>query len=105
MKSPSTADAGASNPEAAADPDRPPLLSIDSAIFKEVRVSLEAKLGQATLSVEDLLALRPGSTVKLDTRTSELVEVHLNNALVARGEIVAIGDQFGIRLVEIAKLP
>ena len=79
----------------------PPLVSLDSAIFRDVKVTLEAKLGEVTLSVEELLALKSGEVVKLDARLNDLVELRLNKGLVARGEIVAVEDQFGVRIVEI----
>lgn len=79
-----------------------PLVSLDSAIFKDVRVALQASLGQASLTVQELLALKAGSILKLDLKVNELVELHLNNSLVARGEIVAVDNNFGLRIVEIA---
>jgi flagellar motor switch protein FliN/FliY len=80
------------------------LLSIDSAIFRDVRVVLRARLGEATLSVEELLALKAGSVVTLETALNEPIELRLNDALVARGEIVAVGDSFGVRIVEVAQI-
>ena len=91
-------------PSDAARTAGPQLLSIDSAIFKDVRVSLRARLGETSLSVEDLLSLKAGSVVTLDTRLNDLVELRLNDNLVARGEIVAIDDKYGIRIVEIAQI-
>ena len=81
-----------------------PLLFIDSTIFKDVRVSLQAKLGQVTLTVADLLALKAGSVVKLDLQMNELIELRLNESVVARGEIVAVDDNFGVRIVEVAHI-
>ena len=81
-----------------------PLVSIDSAIFKDVNVELQAKLGAITLSVGELLALRSGSVVKLDMQMNDLIELRLNQSLVARGEIVAVDDNFGVRIVEVAKI-
>ena len=81
-----------------------PLLFIDSMIFKDVRVALQAKLGQATLTVADLLALKSGSVVKLNLRMNELIELRLNDSVVARGEIVAVDDSFGVRIVEVAQI-
>lgn len=81
----------------------PPLLSIDSALFNDVRVALRVRLGDVTLSVKELLALKSGSTLKLDLKMSDLVELRLNDALIARGEIVAVDDNFGVRIVEIAQ--
>lgn len=81
-----------------------PLLFIDSMIFKDVRVALQAKLGQARLTVADLLALKAGSVVKLDMQMNELIELRLNESVVARGEIVAVDDSFGVRIVEVAQI-
>jgi len=83
-------------------PGTPPL-SINSAVFSDVKVSLKAKLGDVTLTIQELLALKSGSTLKLDLKLNDLVELHLNDALVARGEIVAVDDNFGVRIVEIAQ--
>ncbi|HEY5723955.1 MAG TPA: FliM/FliN family flagellar motor switch protein [Allosphingosinicella sp.] len=81
-----------------------PLLSIESAIVKNVRVSLHARLGKVEMSIEELLALEAGSVLTLDLRMNELVELILDDQPVARGEIVAVDDNFGIRIVEIAEL-
>lgn len=86
-------------------PKGPPLVSLDSVVFKDVRVPLEAALGQATMTVEDLLALKAGSVVKLELKMNDLVELRLNQSVVARGEIVAVDDHFGIRIVEVGKAP
>lgn len=90
--------------EPAAELKGPPLVSMDSAIFREVRVALKARLGDVTVTVEELLALRNGSVLKLDRTMSELVDLYLNDAVVARGEIVAVDDNFGVRILEIAPL-
>ena len=84
--------------------DAAPLVDIGSDILKDVQVSLQASLGGAELSVQELLELKAGSVVKLDLQVNDLVELKLKGALIARGEIVAVGDQFGIRIVEIGKI-
>lgn len=84
------------------DPSTPPLVSLDAALFSGVNVKLDARLGSASMTVQDVLALRAGGVVTLDAQLDDLVEIHLNGALVGRGEIVAVGDSFGVRLVEIA---
>ena len=78
------------------------LLSIDSAVFNDVRVAVRVRLGEIDLSSQELLALKAGSVVKLDSKMSDLIELRLNDTLVARGEIVAVDDHFGVRIVEIA---
>lgn len=78
------------------------LLSAGSALLGDVAVTLHARLGSVDMTIADLLALRSGSVLELKTRLSEPVELYLNEALVALGEIVAVDDRFGIRIIEIA---
>ena len=78
------------------------LVPINSELLGGVRVSLEARLGQTGMTVEGLMALKKGAVVTLDTSLADHVDLHLNGALVARGEIVAVGDHYGVRIVEIA---
>lgn len=78
------------------------LLSAGSPLLGDVAITLQARLGSVDMTLADLLALRGGSVLELKTRLSEPVELYLNDALVARGEIVAVDDKFGIRIVEIA---
>jgi flagellar motor switch protein FliN/FliY len=78
-------------------------LSLDAALLRDVPVQLQATLGEASMVIETLLALRAGSIVKLDLKVNDLIDLRLNNALVARGEIVAVDDHFGVRIVEIAQ--
>lgn len=80
----------------------PPLVSLDAAIFREVRVALKVTLGEVSMTVDELLALSSGTTLKLDRQLNEPVELHLNGALVGRGQIVAVDDNFAIRLTEVA---
>jgi flagellar motor switch protein FliN/FliY len=90
-------------PDEAAPSTGQPLISLDPALFKDVRVVLQASLGEMTLSIGELLALRTGSVLKLETVMSEAIEIRLNEAVVAWGEIVAVDDNFGVRIVEIAQ--
>ncbi|MCA8254352.1 FliM/FliN family flagellar motor switch protein [Burkholderia sp. AU31624] len=69
----------------------------------DVIVSLDVHLGSGTLAVKELLALQSGSVVTLDRLIDDCVDVRLNERTVARAEIVAVGDQFGIRIVEIVE--
>ncbi|WGS41638.1 flagellar motor switch protein FliN [Burkholderia sp. JSH-S8] len=72
-------------------------------LVHDVAVSLDIHLGSSALSVGDLMALQPGSVVTLDRRIDDCVEVRLNGRTVARAEIVAVDDQFGIRIVDIVQ--
>lgn len=79
-----------------------PVITIDSELFGDVDVSVQAVLGQGRLTVRSLLDLREGALVDLDTPLDGVVDLNVNGKLVARGEIVAVGDRFGVRITELA---
>jgi flagellar motor switch protein FliN len=85
-----------------AAPSGAPLVNLDSAIFKDVSVTLQAKLGEVSLTVAELLALRTGEVLKLDLQLESPIELRLNQSTVALGEIVAVDDHFGVRITEIS---
>lgn len=87
-----------------ADAEPKPLVGIESAIFKDVSVELQARLGAVSLSIGELLALKSGSVLKLDVKLNDPIELRLNQTLVARGEIVAVDDNFGVRLTEVSEI-
>ena len=64
-----------------------------------VRISME--VGSAEISVRDLLDLRQGAVVELERQAGEPLDVLVNGSLVARGEVVVVNDQLGIRLTEL----
>jgi len=72
-------------------------------LIDQVEVTLEAYLGKAQLAIADVRTLKPDSVVTLDASLGAAVELRLNGAVVARGELVAVGDKFGVRLIEIGK--
>lgn len=91
-----------SDPPSAAALDNELLIAPDSALLREVEVTLQARLGALVMPVAELMELRQGSVLALAVRLDEPIDLLLNDALVARGEIVAVDDRFGIRIVEIA---
>lgn len=76
---------------------------IDIALLGDVEIALEARLGEATLTISDLTALKSGSVVILDRSLADHADIYLNGKMIARGEIVAVDKSFGIRITEIAK--
>ena len=78
------------------------LTPINSELFRGVHVSLEARLGQAVMTVEEMMALKPGSIIPLETSLADHLELYLNGTLIARGEVVAVGDNYGLRIIDIA---
>ena len=94
------ADTGSEAPQAPQTGTR-----IGSEVLRGVRVSLVARLGEAGMTVEEMMSLKSGAVVTLGTALSDHVDLYLNDSLVARGEIVAVGDKFGVRIVEISQKP
>ena len=70
--------------------------------LKEVDVRLSVELGRTDMKLKDVLALSEDSVVMLERLTDELLDVHVNGKLIARGEIIAQGNRFGLRIVEMA---
>mgnify|MGYP000553028531 CR=1 FL=1 len=71
-------------------------------LLREVDVRLSVELGKADMKLKDVLTLGEESVVMLDRLTDELLDVMVNGKLIARGEIVAEGNRFGLRIVEMA---
>ena len=59
------------------------------------------EIGRARLPLRQLLALTPGTVIELDRTLGEPVDVLVNGKLVAKGQVVTIGDEFGVRLSQI----
>jgi flagellar motor switch protein FliN/FliY len=68
----------------------------------DVSVSVTAELGRTTMTIGDTLELRPGSIVPLHRMTGEPIDLLVNGRPIARGEVVVVDDQFGIRVTEVA---
>jgi len=73
----------------------------DPRLLSEIKVTLEARLGMAEITVKQLLELKTGSLVSLGTGLGDYIELRLNDILIARGEIVAVDEHFGLRISEI----
>ena len=69
----------------------------------DIPVQISAVLGRATMQVSQLLKLGRGAVVELDRKVGEAIDIHVNNRLVARGEVVVVEDRLGITMTEIIK--
>ena len=70
--------------------------------LKDVDVRLSVELGRTDMKLKDVLSLSEESVVVLDRLTDELLDVMVNGKPIAKGEIVAQGNRFGLRIVELA---
>ncbi|MBY5999667.1 flagellar motor switch protein FliN [Nitratireductor aquimarinus] len=74
-------------------------------LVMSIPVEVQIVLGSAEMPVSQLMALKKGSTVSLNRRVGEPVEIVVNGRRIARGEITLVEDdpsRFGVKLTEIA---
>lgn len=69
--------------------------------FAGVELPVRVVLGRATLRVRDILKLTVGSLIELDTRPNDAVDVCVHDAVVARGEVVSIRGNYGVRVTDV----
>lgn len=101
-----------SAPEVATEPNRVSLSEIISAFstpdtainlnaIRDVELDVRVVLGEAEMTLEDVMRLRKGSVVPLNAQRSDPVSVFVNGRLVARGEALNRNGKFCVRLTEI----
>ncbi len=78
----------------------PPSATASLDVIAGVQLEIVVALGRAKMTVQDLLQLRTGSVIEIG-QAGGLVEVMANGSLVARGEVVVVGDDLGVRILEI----
>jgi flagellar motor switch protein FliN len=85
-------------------PPAAPASSIQEAhldVILDVPVTLSMEVGRIRITIRDLLQLNPGTVVKLSRGVGDPMDVLVNGCLVAKGEVVTMGDQFGIRITDV----
>lgn len=82
--------------------DAPPLSDKDIGLVGHVPVTLVAQLGTVAMTVEQLFKLRQGDVLSMAEALDAPVTLLLNGKPVARGELLAVDDQLGIRVTELA---
>ena len=67
----------------------------------DVNLKITVELGRAQLKFRDVLNLSTGSVVELGRQTSEPVNILVNGALLASGEVVVVDDHFAVRITKL----
>lgn len=67
----------------------------------DVEMDVSIELGKTELSIKRILDLSPGSIIELDRMAGEPVDLMVNNKVVAKGEVVVVDENFGIRIVSL----
>lgn len=85
--------------DASTDPQPP--AHADLSLVQDVPVDLVVEIGRARMTIREMLAIGRGSIIALDKLAGEPADLLVNGRLVARGEVVAIDEEFGLRVTEI----
>lgn len=78
-----------------------PSSQVNLELLLDVTLPLVVELGRVRLSIQEILELGPGSILELDKLAGEPADLYVNDVLFARGEVVVIEENFGIRITEI----
>ncbi len=67
----------------------------------DIPITIAVEVGRVRMLINDMLQLGHGSVIELDKAAGEPMEILINDRLVAKGEVVAVNEKFGIRLTDI----
>ncbi|MFA7635881.1 MAG: flagellar motor switch protein FliN [Bacillota bacterium] len=87
------------------DPDVDHARSGNLDLLMDVPLPVMVELGRTSMLVKDIMSVGPGSIIELDKAAGENVDILINGRLIARGEVVVIEENFGVRIVEFVKAP
>jgi flagellar motor switch protein FliN/FliY len=70
-------------------------------LLLDVNLPISIELGRTTMRIKDILSLGPGSVVELKKLAGEPVDLLVNNKIVAKGEVVVVDENFGLRITSL----
>jgi|DewCreStandDraft_4_1066084.scaffolds.fasta_scaffold51823_2 flagellar motor switch protein FliN/FliY len=71
------------------------------AMIHDVGMQVSVELGRTDKFFKDILQMKPGSVVELNTRTGDRIDFLVNKRLVARGEVMVIDGKYALRITDI----
>ena len=84
------------------EPEQQNESAIDQEVIQAIPINLTIEVGSTTLKLRDLLKLSQGSLLELDRTAGELMDIKVNNTVIAKGEVVETSEgKYGITVVEI----
>ncbi|QTE29881.1 flagellar motor switch protein FliN [Pengzhenrongella sicca] len=83
---------------------RDPRQRADLRLLYDVEMTLTAEIGRTRLPVRQVLELVPGSVLELDRAAGAPADLMVNGRLIARGEVVVVDEDYGIRITEIVSV-
>lgn len=69
--------------------------------LENIEVVMSIEVGRAKITISELLRLNEGSVVELDRLAGEPLDILVNGTMIAKGEIVMVGERYGIRFTDI----
>ena len=70
-------------------------------VLENIEDQLEVEVGNTEIKIRDLLRLNEGSIIELDRLAGDPLDILVNGTMIAKGEIVMVGERFGVRFTEI----
>ena len=70
-------------------------------VLENIDVRLTVEVGNAEIKIRDLLRLNEGSVIELDRLAGDPLDILVNGTMIAQGEVVMVGERFGVRFSEI----
>ncbi|MBM3329502.1 MAG: flagellar motor switch protein FliN [Calditrichaeota bacterium] len=84
---------------------RPPAAGTpDISTLLDISLPISIELGRTRMLIRDVLDLGPGSVIELDKMTGEPVDLFVNDKKFARGEVVVVEENFGVRITELLRV-
>jgi len=76
-----------------------PVAGLD--LVKDIEVVMTVELGRTSMVIQDILDLTPGKVIELDRLAGEPLDIVVNGTLLAKGEVVVVDENFGVRITAI----
>lgn len=97
------ATAGTSQPPASKAPAAPAAPQVDARLdtLFDMMLPVTVEFGRTSMAIQDVLELATGSVIPLDRRVGEPVDIYVSDRRLAEGEVVVVGDTFGIRITRV----
>ena len=70
-------------------------------VLENIEVQMTVEVGSTEIRIRDLLRLNEGSVVELDRLAGDPLDILVNGTMIAKGEVVMVGERFGVRFTEI----
>ena len=78
-------------------PEKPESGTVELGLLASVKVSMTVEVGSTQITLQELLRLNEGSVVELDRMAGDPLDILVNGTPIAKGEVVVVGEKFGIR--------